>query len=242
MIYVLICIGAGGGGRAEVARWPTHPMRTETSQPKQPLPRLFGQRSRWRSAKMIQVEGRPTMFGSISISPAQLSGTDATTLIAHLDAELAKRYPGLDRDTFMLTPEQVRAGHGVFLIAKAGGEPVGCGALRRLDSVSGEIKRMYVVPSVRGARVGRRLLTKLEWYARQLGMYRLVLHTGLRQPEAIQLYKSTGFARIAGFGKYNESSAGICVAKTIILPTRPGGSEADGRASQIASGGDRTGG
>jgi putative acetyltransferase len=182
------------------------------------------------------------MFGPVSISPAQPSGTDATTLIAHLDAELAERYPGLDRDTFMLTPEQVRAGHGVFLLAKAGGEPVGCGALRRLDRATGEIKRMYVMPSARGARVGRRLLTKLEWYARQLGMYRLVLHTGLRQPEAIQLYKSTGFALIAGFGKYNDSSAGICMAKTIILPTRPDDSEADGPASQLPTGGDRTGG
>jgi GNAT superfamily N-acetyltransferase len=182
------------------------------------------------------------MFGPVSISPAQPSGIDATTLIAHLDAELAERYPGLDRDTFILTPEQVRAGHGVFLIAKAGGEPVGCGALRRLDSATGEIKRMYVMPSARGARAGRRLLAKLEWYGRQLGMYRIVLHTGLRQPEAIQLYKSTDFARIAGFGKYNEFSSGICMAKTSILPTRPGGSEADGLASQLSAGGDRTGG
>ncbi len=156
------------------------------------------------------------MFVPISISPAQPSGTDAATLIACLDAELAERYPGLDRDTLMLTPEQVRAGHGVFLIAKAGGEPVGCRALRRLDSATGEIKRMYVMPSARGVRVAHRLLVRLEWYARQLGMYRLVLHTGLRQPEAINLYKSTGFTRIAGFGKYTRSSAGICMAKIII--------------------------
>lgn len=172
---------------------------------------LDGAVPRWPECK-----GPPNMFEPVSISSAQPSGTDAATLIARLDAELAQRYPGLDRDTFTLTPEQVRAGHGVFLIAIAGGEPVGCGALRRLDSATGEIKRMYVMPSARGARVGRRLLAKLEWYARQLGMYRLVLHTGLRQPEAIQLYINMGFARIAGFGKYTGSSTGICMAKTII--------------------------
>lgn len=155
------------------------------------------------------------MFGPVSISPAQPSGADAATLIARLDAELAQRYPGVDRDTFMLTSEQIRAGHGVFLIARTGGEAVGCGALRRLDSATGEIKRVYVMPFARGARVGGRLLAKLEGCARQLGMYRLVLHTGLRQPEAIQLYKSMGFSRIAGFGKYTASSAGICMAKTI---------------------------
>jgi len=59
------------------------------------------------------------MFIPVSINPAQPSGTDAAILIARLDAELTERYPGLDRDTFMLTPEQVRAGHGIFLVAKA---------------------------------------------------------------------------------------------------------------------------
>src|ERR1035438_1452979 len=106
---------------------------------------------------MTRAEGRTTIFKHVSIIPAQPSGTDATALIAHLDAELAQRYPGLDRDTFMLMPEQVRAGHGVFLIAEAGGEPLGCGALRRLDGATGEIKRMYVMPSARCARVGRRI-------------------------------------------------------------------------------------
>jgi putative acetyltransferase len=198
-------------------------MRTETSQPNHHF-RAYVAALQMTQYRDDPVEGRKTMSGPISISPAQPSGTDATALIAQLDTELAERYPRLDRDTFILTPEQVRAGHGIFLIAKAGGEPVGCGALRRLDSGTGEIKRMYVMPSARGARVGRRLLAKLEWYARQLGMYRLVLHTGLRQPEAIRLYKSMGFSRIAGFGKYNESGAGICMVKTIILPTRLGGS------------------
>lgn len=171
------------------------------------------------------------MLGPVFIGPTEPSDTDATTLVAHLNAELAKRYRRLDRDTFKFIPEQFRAGHGVFLVAKAEGKAVGCGALRKLDSMTGEIKRMYVIPSARGARVGRRLLAKLEWYARQLGMRRLVLHTGLRQPEAIQLYKNAGFTRITGFGEYDGSSAGICMAKTIMIPTRPGRGESDGRAS-----------
>jgi GNAT superfamily N-acetyltransferase len=156
------------------------------------------------------------MFGPVSINPAQPSGTHAAALTACLDAELAERYPGFEKDTFMLTPEQLRAGHGIFLIATAGGKPVGCGALRRLDSATGEIKRMYVLPCARGARLGRRLLAELEWHAYKLGMYRLVLHTGLRQPEAIQLYTRTGFTHIAGFGKYTGYDEGICMGKTIV--------------------------
>jgi putative acetyltransferase len=166
--------------------------------------------------EMARLKGSPRMFRPVSIGPAQLPSTDASTLVAHLDAELAVRYPGLDRDTFMLTPEQVKAGQGIFLIVRQGRDPVGCGALRRLDKVTGEIKRVYVLPFARGARVGRRLLAELEWHARQLRMYRLVLHTGPRQPEAIQLYKSTGFTPIPSFGKYTDTSAGICMGKTII--------------------------
>jgi putative acetyltransferase len=161
------------------------------------------------------------MYGSVSISSAQLSSTDAMALIAHLDADLADRYPGLDRNTRMLTPEQLRAGHGVFLIASAGGEPVGCGALRRLDCSTGEIKRIYVRPSARGSGVGRRLLAELEWHARKLDMYGLVLHTGLRQPAAIRLYENTGFTRIASFGEYTDSNKGICMGKAIVWLSGP---------------------
>lgn len=156
------------------------------------------------------------MFGPVSISSSELSSIDATGLIARLDAELAERYPDLDRNTRMLTPEQVRPGHGVFLIARAGSEPLGCGALRRLDCVTGEIKRMYVLPAARGSRVGRRLLAELEWHARKLGVNGLGLHTGLRQREAIQLYENAGFARIARFRDYTDSRIGICMRKAIV--------------------------
>lgn len=157
------------------------------------------------------------MFDPVFITPTQPSSNDAATLTGYLDAELAKRYPGVKRDSFILTAEQLKAGHGIFLIARLGERPVGCGALRRLDSATAEIKRMYVLPHARGITVGRQLLTELEWYARKLGMHRLVLHTGLRQPEAIRLYMKAGFDYIAGFGKYvDDIDEGVCMGKTII--------------------------
>lgn len=160
-------------------------------------------------------EGCRRRPGSVVISPAPLYSADATALTALLDAELAARYPGLYHDPFELTPRQVRAGHGVFLIAREGDEPIGCAALRRLDRVTGEIKRVYVLPSARGTRVGRRLLTELECHARQIGLSTLVLHTGVRQPEAIRLYQNSGFTPFAGFGKYTHTREGVCMAKVI---------------------------
>jgi RimJ/RimL family protein N-acetyltransferase len=93
---------------------------------------------------------------------------------------------------------------------------VGCGAFRKIDPITGEIKRMYVVPSFRGTKVGHRLLTELERRARQYGLCRLVLHTGVRQPEAIRLYRRSGFTRTPPFRGSSSFDVRVGMAKAII--------------------------
>jgi GNAT superfamily N-acetyltransferase len=120
----------------------------------------------------------------------------ATALIRALNEELSARYtePGVNH--FRLDPEEVVEGKGAFLVAYAGATPVGCGAIRRLDSETAEIKRMYVDPSHRGHGIGRLVLARLEAEAHSLGVRRMVLETGVRQPEAITLYSRAGFRRL----------------------------------------------
>jgi GNAT superfamily N-acetyltransferase len=155
------------------------------------------------------------MSGPFTITVASVCESDAKALIAQLDAELGERYPDVSLDHLVLTHAEVTQGGGTFLIAREGGRLLGCVALRRLDCVSGQVMRMYVLPSARRASVGRRLLAEVERHARQIGLRRLVLHTGTRQPEAIRLYESTGFTRIPGFGPYTPSHPGVCMAKAI---------------------------
>jgi GNAT superfamily N-acetyltransferase len=152
----------------------------------------------------------------LTVAPEPLAGPAATALIALLDAELTERYPSPADRHFTLAAEQVAEGHGVFLVARAGGEPVGCGALRRLDAATGELKRMYVTPAARGAGIGRRILVELEGHARRLGLRRLVLETGDAQHEAMGLYESAGFARIACYGEYLASRASVCMGKRLV--------------------------
>jgi putative acetyltransferase len=151
----------------------------------------------------------------LAITPEPLSSADARALIARLDAELTERYPNPDDNHFELSAEQVSEERGVFLIARMDAEPVGCGALRQVEPAVGEIKRMYVAPSARGAGVGRRLLAELERYARRLGLRRLVLETGERQPEALRLYERAGFSRIDCFGEYLATPVSLCMAKSL---------------------------
>jgi GNAT superfamily N-acetyltransferase len=77
------------------------------------------------------------------------------------------------------------------------------------------LKRMFTRPEERGRGVARALLTALEGAASALGVERLVLETGARQPEAIALYERNGFIRIAAFGEYESSPLRVCMAKQL---------------------------
>ena len=150
----------------------------------------------------------------IVITRTDLAAEVSRTLIAALNAELTGAYSEPGANHFRLDPDEVAEGRGVFLVLSRGGEPLGCGALRRIDAESAELKRMYVAPAARGQGLGRRLVEALETEARRLGVRRLVLETGIRQVAALALYEATGFRPIPLFGEYCLSPAtSICVGK-----------------------------
>lgn len=151
----------------------------------------------------------------VEIRPEDIASDVAAAMIEALNAELTERYPEDGATHFSLDPDEVGSGRGAFLVAFAGAEPIGCGAVRRLDSSTAEIKRMYVAPAARGSGVGRRMLDALIEQARQLGVSRVVLETGHRQQEAIALYEGSGFERIPAFGEYVDSPLSVCLAKVL---------------------------
>jgi GNAT superfamily N-acetyltransferase len=151
----------------------------------------------------------------IEVRRETIASAVAHTLIMALNEELSRRYPEEGANHFRLDPDEVAEGRGAFLVAYASGKPLGCGAIRRLDDDTAEIKRMYVLPSARGRGIGRAVLTALEAEARRLGAKRMVLETGERQPEALALYTKAGFSRIAAFGEYVGSPLSVCMAKEL---------------------------
>jgi GNAT superfamily N-acetyltransferase len=136
-------------------------------------------------------------------------------LILALNVELSAQYPEEGATHFRLDPDEVTEGRGVFLVAYVDSRPVGCGAVRRIDGDTAEIKRMYVERGARGRGVGRIVLTALEAEGRRLGVRRMVLETGVRQAEALALYSRAGFCRIAAFGEYVGSPLSVCMEKEI---------------------------
>src|SRR4051812_42658092 len=66
---------------------------------------------------------------------------------------------------------------GALLLAEAGGEIVGCVAVRALDGDTSELKRLYVRPAGRGAGLGRTLTEEAIDAAGRLGYRRMRLDT-----------------------------------------------------------------
>ena len=88
---------------------------------------------------------------------------------------------------------------GVFLVGYEDGTPVCGGGLKRLDEEAAEIKRMYVVPELRGRGIARELLVALEDAARALGYAIVRLDTGAKQPWAEKMYRDAGYRVIGNF-------------------------------------------
>lgn len=155
------------------------------------------------------------MKSEVAVSSEPFMSAEAQRLVAALDAGLAELYPPEQRFGPNLKPAQLEEGRGTFLVARDGDRAVGCGAIRLLDAKTAEVKRMYVEPDQRGRGVGRVLLEALEIAARQRGVTRLVLETGIHQMAAISLYRSAGFVEVDCWGEYATAPTSVCFHKPL---------------------------
>lgn len=122
---------------------------------------------------------------------------DARACLAAYFAELNARFEGgFDPGTKGYSdPKEA----GDFFVARKMGKAVACGALKRVDATTAEIKRMWVSPGARGQGVAKALLAALEAEAAKLGAVRIVLDTNKALLEAHALYRRAGYREIARF-------------------------------------------
>jgi ribosomal protein S18 acetylase RimI-like enzyme len=88
---------------------------------------------------------------------------------------------------------------GCLLLASQGTQYVGCVALRRHDTTTCEMKRLYVRPGARGSGIGRLLASAIIERATQLHYIRMVLDTLPTMTAAQSLYLSPGFRQIESY-------------------------------------------
>lgn len=93
--------------------------------------------------------------------------------------------------------------------------PVACGAIKELEFSVAEVKRMFTVAGLRGRGVASALLAELEKWAYELGFSFCRLETGIRQPDAIRLYKKNGYCIIPNYGQYAGVENSCCFEKKL---------------------------
>jgi len=129
-------------------------------------------------------------------------------LVTAMEAEIEATYADDDGSIHSVAaePEAMSPPGGAFLIAYEGARPIGCGGLKRLDERRCEIKRMYVLPELRGRGLAALLLAALEARAAELGYRCARLDTGTRQLAAKRLYERSGYTEIPDYNGNTQAS------------------------------------
>jgi DNA-binding MarR family transcriptional regulator len=131
-----------------------------------------------------------------SVEPEDPSSADAKWCLSHYYAELDERFEeGFDTERWPADPTR-------FVVARIGGQPAGCGALKTLAPDAGEVARMWVDRPHRGLGLAKRILAALEEQAGELGFTTVRLDTNRALDEAKAMYRGAGYAEIA---RYNDN-------------------------------------
>jgi len=144
---------------------------------------------------------RPDRAAAIDVNVEAPDSADGRWCIAQYFLELAQRFDtGFDPvRSNPASDEDLIAPRGCFVVARLDGDPVGCGALKRKDATTGEIKRMWTRSSARRRGVARRILHTLESIARDSGIATLHLETNRTLIEAQALYRNEGYLEVDAF-------------------------------------------
>lgn len=137
---------------------------------------------------------------------------DFITLVRLLDADLAIRDG--EEHAFYAQYNKIDSIKHVVL-AYESGMPLGCGAIKEFEPGTMEVKRMFVSPEGRKKGIATQLLAELEDWARELSYNRCILETGLKQPEAIGLYRKNDYGQIPNYGQYAGVENSVCFEKQL---------------------------
>ena len=147
--------------------------------------------------KIIRTDNKNVDFNKLIIElDAYLKVTDGE------DHEFYNQFNGLDNIKNVV-------------IAYQDSQAIGCGAFKKLDNETIEIKRMYVKFAHRGSGTAQAILNSLELWASEKGFKECILETGNRQVEAIKFYKKAGYKSIPNYGQYIHMEDSNCFEKLV---------------------------
>ncbi|OPB93236.1 GNAT family N-acetyltransferase [Elizabethkingia ursingii] len=148
----------------------------------------------------------------ITINRTDSENKDFQDLIYKLDTDLAERNG--EKNDFFAQFNKTNLIQNV-IVAYSDNIPVGCGAIKVYDNNTMEVKRMFVLKEQRGKNIAGTILNNLEQWAKELSYNKCILETGDKMPEAIGLYRKSGYKQIPNYGQYENVESSLCFEKTL---------------------------
>ncbi|MDF2888513.1 MAG: family N-acetyltransferase [Lacrimispora sp.] len=148
---------------------------------------------------------------TIQVMEAAIDSDESLSLLSELSACLNHITGNSGESSFSVNDMEDKK--STFVIARNGSKPVGCGAIRRIDNTTAEIKRMYAKEQGQG--VGSSILDFLENKAIEFRYGRLICETRKINSGACNFYIRNGFKIIPNYGKYQGREEAVCFEKRI---------------------------
>lgn len=152
----------------------------------------------------------------IDVRQDDLSSAEVHALIAeHLSGMHSNSPPGRVN---ALAIQNLRAPSVTFWTARVDGILCGCGALKELDPLTGEVKSMRTRSAFLRRGVGQAILDEIVRTARQRGYSRLLLETGTGPAfePAHGLYRRNDFDWSGPFGQYSATDFNVFMVKVLV--------------------------
>ena len=156
--------------------------------------------------------------GDIQIEQLDPQAPDVKALVAVSDAFYEGLYPvesnhleavdGLDKPNVL------------FVGCRVDGVLVASGAAKLMhdDGDYAEIKRVFVLDDFRGRGLSARIMHHLETELHERGVWLFRLETGVRQPEALGLYRKLGYHQRGPYGAYGPDPLSVFMEKQSSVP------------------------
>lgn len=149
----------------------------------------------------------------LSISRESPRQEEVIVLIRQSDALMQALYPA--ESNHLVDVESLAQHQARFFVAREQGQALGCGAFVLGNDGQAEMKRVFVDPAARGKGVAHAIMEVLEREAAKLGVTMMQLETGIKQPEAIALYRKFGYVERGPFGSYKPDPLSLFMEKRL---------------------------
>ena len=138
---------------------------------------------------------------------------EVRALIAASDAFYDGLYPA--ESTHLESSADLKRPDVLFIGCRLDGKLVATGAAKIMqdDGTYAEIKRVFVLEQYRGRGLSRKIMQFLETELERRGIRLYRLETGIKQPEALGLYRKLGYRERPPFGSYRPDPLSVFMEK-----------------------------